>query len=171
MSITTDPIELESDLIQAKSLTLFITPQLPPVVKMGQRDGELVLEIGEVYVDGILESDLGVWNTTLTAGGTLRALITATEDGIQVSTTTERLEVDVLITPAQWEIEPTRQLLESVIAKSILPKYMDILKELPIPNADLSSLQLPNIQSLRIKSLNFKSDQTSLSAQAEISME
>ena len=170
--IMDDAIGNENDLItEADQLTLFITPQLPPVVRMGPAQGELIFEFGALRMDGVLDTTLGVWNCAINVGGAVRATLSADRMGLRVSATTELVEADVLIAPAQWELEPTRRYLEALIAKDVLPKYLEILRDLPLPDAELSSLGLPGIHALKIADLKVSSNPSSLTVSADLRLE
>jgi hypothetical protein len=170
--IMNDAIGNENDLITADDqLTLFMTPQLPPVVRMGPAQGELILELGALRMDGILDTTLGVWNCAINVGASVRAILSADQMGLRVSATTEMIEADVLIAPAQWELEPTRRYLEALIAKDVLPKYLEILRDLPLPDADISSLEISGIHALKIADLKVSSTSSGLNVGADLLLE
>ncbi|MEE2785702.1 MAG: hypothetical protein VX589_00050 [Myxococcota bacterium] len=141
-----EPIAADGDeYFKTERLTLFMNPHLPPLLGLGERPGEVVLEFGAMHIDGVLESELGNWNSSIVVGGRARASIRGDATGFEIAVATESLEADVLIAPAGLEREATRRLLAHVIAKKVLPELLDVLTLIRIPSADLSGLQLPGI--------------------------
>jgi hypothetical protein len=165
-----EPIRDQGDLLGDQQLTLFVTPSLPPVVRMGEREGELLIELGGLRVDGVLESELAVLNFALEAGGALRALLSAHGSTLHTSATAEGLTADVLIAPAGWEKEPTRQLISRLIETKVAPKYVDLLRSLPVPSADLSDLNLGSLQTLQARDLSLSSTPNSLTLGADVEL-
>jgi len=164
------PLGDDDELWSAEALTIFVTPALPPVVSLGERDGELKLELGALRVDGVLETQVAVLNCALELGLGLRVMLNGGADQVSVNGTTELIEADVLIPPAGWELEPTRRLIEGVIARDVAPKYSEIFKQLPIPTVDLSGLGLEGIQRLSVTSLELSTPQNSVSVSAELEL-
>ena len=160
----------EGDFWQTERLTVFVTPELPPVVRPGEREGELVIEVGALRLDGVLEGELAVLNFALEAGARLRAQLTGGPDQLSVSAAVEGVEADVLIAPAGWEREPTRRALEALISEDVAPKYAELLSQLPLPTADLSALELEGVQSLSIRDLSVKTPSHSLSVGAQLEL-
>ena len=151
-------------------LTLFVTPALPPVARMGDRLGEFIIEIGALRIDGILESDLAVLNCAIEVGASIRTLVSNHQNVILSSTSVEQLKADILIAPAGWEKEPTRTLVAQIIKEDIAPKYADILRSIPIPNADLSDLDLPSIKALITRSTTISTSSNSLTVSADVAI-
>jgi hypothetical protein len=129
--------------VQVQRFDVFVDPQLPPMARPGDRPGEYLLELGGVRLDGVMETDLGVVNTALIAGATLRARIYIDDAGLNVTGSVEQLVADVLIPPKPLEAEPARRLVEQVLRERVLPRFADVLKTLPIPEADLAKIHLP----------------------------
>ena len=169
-TIKDQPFGETDDLLGDQSLTLFITPSLPPVARMGDRLGEIMIEFGALRVDGILNSDLGVLNCAIDVGASIRTLLSSREDLIQSSTAAENIKADILIAPAGWEREPTRALVERIIETDIAPNYAEILKRIPVPQADLSSLDLNSINALITRSLNVSTTSNSLTISAQLEL-
>ena len=145
-----DLIEGDEDEIQADRFTLFVSPQLPPVLTLGENQGELVFQMGGIRLDGILESNVGFWNCAVEAGVRAKVLINQWQDEIGFQVNVDQMDVDVLIAPGGWEVELTRQLLERIITKDVLPKYANMIRMIPLPQADLQDLNLDGIQSLNV---------------------
>ena len=169
-TVADQPFGEDDDVLGNQYLTLFITPALPPVARMGERLGELIIEFGGLRVDGILESDLAVLNCAIDVGASIRTLLSSNDNIIQSSTAVEDLRADILITPAGWEREPTRLLVERLIETDIAPEYAKILRELPVPEADLSGLDLNAVNALITRSLAISSTENSLTMSAEIEL-
>ena len=165
-----EPIRDQGDLLGDQQLTLFVTPSLTPVVRMGEREGELIIGLGGLRVDGVLESDLAVLNFALETGGALRALLSAQGSALYVSATAEELTADVLIAPAGWEKEPTRQLISRLIETKVAPKYVDLLRSLPVPSADLSDLNLGSLSTLEALDLSLSSTSNSVTLGADVEL-
>ena len=60
------------------------------------------------------------------------------------------MEADVLLAPAQFEPEPTRQLLSEVIKMELLPEYAKLMQSFPIPTIELTALELPQFSELEL---------------------
>lgn len=166
-SVSEQPLGRD-ELFGDQRLTLFVTPALPPVARMGDRLGEFIIEIGALRIDGILESDLAVLNCAIEVGASIRTLVSNHQDVILSSTSVEQLKADILIAPAGWEKEPTRALVAQIIKEDIAPKYADILRSIPIPNADLSDLDLPSINALITRSTFISTSANSLTVSADV---
>lgn len=164
------PLGEDHEHLGDQRLTLFATPSLPPTVRMGEREGELMIELGAMTVDGVLESQLAVLNFSLEVGGSLRALLSAHEEALFASAAVEELTADVLIAPAGWEKEPTRQLIGRLIETEVAPKYVDLLRSLPVPSADLSGLNLTTVRSLTAYDLTLSSTPNSVTIGAALEL-
>jgi hypothetical protein len=158
----------EDDDIQADLLTLFISPQLPPVLTLGTRPGEVVFNLGGLRIDGVLESNVGFWNCAIEVGIQARSLIDQWGDDVSFNFTAEAIDIDVLIAPGGWEIESTRRLLQSVINQDVLPDYIDLIEIIPLPQADLSGLRLPSFQSLKVSIDQVKNQESALSFEGNL---
>jgi hypothetical protein len=161
----------DDGIIQDKLLTVFITPELPPTVTLGEREGELIVEIGALRVDGVLESQLGVLNCALDVGASFRALLSGGPDQLFVSSAVNSIEADVLIAPAGWEVEATRQMLDQVLIEEVIPQYAELLSTLPVPTADLSQLGLSGVQRLSARDFEVTTQSHSISIGATLKLE
>ncbi len=130
------------DTVEVQGLDLFLDPQLPPLVRPGDQPGEYLLELAGLRLDGVMETDLGVVNIALLIGATLHAQIFVDEQGLNVRARVDHLISDVLIPPKPLEVEPARRLLERLLQEEVLPRFADVLKTLPIPEADLSKINI-----------------------------
>ena len=161
----------DEGLIGDQLLTIFATPDLPPVVSLGDREGELIIELGALKVDGVLESDLGAFNCALEVGSSLRALLSGGRDQLFVSAAVTSIEADVLIAPAGWELEATRRTLETVLAEEVIPEYAQLLSTLPVPRVDLSQFGLDNINQLSVHDTQVATQPYSISIAADLHLE
>ena len=170
--IQTVPRPIGDDgIIRDELLTIFVTPELPPVVRMGEREGEIMVDLGAMRVDGVLETELGVLNCALEVGTTFRVLLSGGQDSLYASSVVTSFEADVLIAPAGWEIEPTRQMHDRVLSEKVIPRYAELLSTLPIPTADLSGFNLPNIHTLSVRDFVITTPFNSISISAGLNLE
>ena len=167
-SVVEQPFGTRDRLLGDQRLTLFVTPMLPPVARMGERPGELLIQLGALQVDGILESDLAILNCAFEAGATLRTLLSSDQNAIFASSALDQLTADVHIAPAGWEKEPTRELVARIIETDIAPKYADLMRSLPIPQADLRSLGLESAQALTTQAMVISTSANSVTVSASI---
>ena len=111
------------------------------------------------------------FNCALEVGVTFKALLSAQGDVIFTSSALSAIDVDVLIAPDGWEVEPTRELIERVLAQNVLPKYAEVLSSLPIPSVDLTELNLEGINALKISDVSLTTAGSGLSISADLALE
>lgn len=170
MTVIDRPVDDGSDILGDHKISLFVTPALPPIAKIGERPGELSIELGALRLDGILESELAVLNFAVEAGASIRTLLSSDQETLSSSTALEGLTADVLIPPAGWEREPTRELIARLLEKEIAPQYAAVLNAIPIPTADLSSFELSSVNALIVETLSVSTSHNSLTVSAEVEL-
>ncbi len=170
VSMKDQPFGERDDVFGDQSLALFVTPMIPPVARVGDRSGELIIDLGALRIDGVLQSDLAVLNCALEAGASIRVLLSSDQVALTSSAALKDLKADVLIAPAGWETEPTRELVARIIEEDIAPKYAELLQSTPIIEADLSALGLSEINALITRSLSVSTTMNSLTMSADLEL-
>ncbi|MEE2644985.1 MAG: hypothetical protein VYD19_08635 [Myxococcota bacterium] len=159
------------DFLDTEHLTVLVSPLLPPVIRAGDQAGEFIVEFGAFQADGVLEGALGVWNCSLHAGGRARVRFSGAGNQLTVNTSVESLQSNVLIAPAGLEREPVRRLLEAELSQDVLPQLMEILKTVDLPEAQLGTLGVEGLSTLRADQLEFYKEDASVSFYAELLFE
>ena len=131
-------------------LDVFVTPKMPPVITMLGPD-RLLLTVGDLRVDGVIDSELGAANVSLAVGAEVDVTLVATDAGLQIRANTSDLVLDVLIAPVGMEREGTRTWGARLVEEEVLPKITDLLKTLEYPQSDLTGKGL-GVDVLRIGS-------------------
>ncbi len=170
MSFGADELTDSAD-VSADALDLLFDFELPPQVTAGERPGELLLHLGGVRLDAVYETNLGLVNTAVEIGATLVALVSVRDGVLEISSDARDLDVDVRVPPLNLPPEPARAYLERVLERTALPKLTRVLRTLPIPNADLSELDIPEITRLRAERLRVLRSESGLHLGGELVLE
>ena len=149
-----DDVLRGQDLPDAETLVVFVDPQLPPIVRAGDRAGEIIIDLGAIRLDAVLPTTLGVVNAGVMAEGSARAMIFVRDGELAVTSTVEHLELDILVAPGDLEPEPTRRFVNALLERDVIPKFAALAASTPIPEADLRGLGLPRVSSLRVFDLD-----------------
>jgi hypothetical protein len=137
---------------QMGEIDVFVTPQMPPVVQMIAAD-TLLLTVGDVRVDGILESELGAANISLAVGAQVEVKIAAGDGTLQIQAMTSDVTVDVLVPPMGMEREGTRRWGARLVELEVMPKIAELLTSFEFPVSDLSDKGL-GVNQMRLGAAN-----------------
>lgn len=135
-------------------LDWFVELRLPPVVSPGAAPGELLVDIGDIRADVIVDSELGPANTSAACGGRVAVRFAVVEGALTLEASVVALDVDMLVAPLGVEPELWRRYIERLLAARVLPDLVGFLAEMPVPErVDLTSLEVAGLEALEVHGL------------------
>lgn len=137
-----DGIFTPTDGPQISSIIAFADPQLPPVLSPTDTPGVFELNIGEVRIDAVFDTSLGMANVAGVLGASATVELSAEGDGFAVKVTVDETQVDVLVAPFSLEREAVEQIMEDLVLPELAGDVASVAANFPIPEADLTGLEV-----------------------------
>lgn len=177
---STGGLEMEFDAVEAlpetdkvNAVWVFVDPLLPPTLEATDGAGKLELRAGAVQVDVVIESDLGVVNGSFLADATGEIALTSDGTSLTATVTLTDATFDMLIAPEGLEAQAIESLLIHILAEQALPELASVTRSFPIPETDLSRLELPGRKTLQFREVevNSPADGTALDITGHVRMQ
>jgi hypothetical protein len=133
-------IETAPEAPQITSVIAFADPQLPPVLVPTDTPGVFELEIGEVRIDAVFDTSVGMANVAAIVGASATIEIGSDGDGFSAALNIDDTHVDVLVAPFSLEREAIEAILEEFVLPALGADVASVAANFPIPEADLTGL-------------------------------